>query len=534
MAEPDPVFCEGLRNLTTPPWRAKVENRPLGAQIQIGLFATINSLLWIFIVAFAILKYIHPLRSKLHRIKHRNFFLICLTHMGAAFVTVTGSWYQSQPLSKGLPCWVYLTMYFLQVPLLTFPIVTRLLAFYRAEQWTAVVRSAREQQEQDDNKSVGTMESEQTHTSMSTNAVELLKTVVRVVFCRARVDSLSARQVRQGSTGVAPDAENIAAAQKDRKDQIRVMRFFNSKTGSYLTLVIVFIPYLITVGAFVGTSAFVANGCMGCTPSRAEDAALIAESVFALLLLIFSYRLNLKKNDPFGLVQEIRMVVWFGGAPAVLFLILQISLRNLTQGDFQFTMLIEISLLIYCFIQSGLQCILAFVEYHREQRDLQGVKYSLSEFQSAFVENTGYFHDAFCRHLASEHGYESVAFLDAVLHWEKTYFDMGPKTSRTRAKKIANMYIGDHAELPCNLPSNCVRLIEIGLAKQETDLPYDFFRQAKAEIVSMLYRDSFKRFLRSKEYKALNEQLGSRTIVNVVPGARPETTKTMTSRGGLV
>jgi hypothetical protein len=253
------------------------------------------------------------------------------------------------------------------------------------------------------------------------------------------------------------------------------------------------------------THPMVMEGCWGCATSTAQEIVLIIETVFALGLLVLCYWMNRPKKDPFGIIQEVRWAIRYGGAPATLCLILNAAFRStlLLDSDFSFTILIEIFLVVYCFIQSGLQCILAVVDLASEKSAMAKTAFSIKEFESEFLRKNSPYHDAFSKHLASEHGYESLAFLLDVFQWEKEYFDVNAKTARARAKKIVNRYVGDTAELPCNFSENCVKAIRHTMQKSDDELKLDFFNVAKWEIIKMLYRDSFRRFIKSNEYKRL-------------------------------
>lgn len=189
---------------------------------------------------------------------------------------------------------------------------------------------------------------------------------------------------------------------------------------------------------------------------------------------------------------------------------------QMDKSDFQLTTIAEVFIFVFCFAQSGLQVILALRDLKRESEAAMEASYGMRDFEAEFLKKTGTFTEAFSKHLYNEHGYESYGFLSAVYDWEKTYFDVSPKTARSRARKICNTYVGDNAELPCNLSYDCVIAMQRTLEKSDADIPYDFFVVAKGEIINMLYQDSFRRFILTSEFKRLakmNRELTSSPMI---------------------
>lgn len=245
-------------------------------------------------------------------------------------------------------------------------------------------------------------------------------------------------------------------------------------------------------------------GCWGCMATEATNLVNIVQSAIVIIILIIAYRINLKKPDPFGIINEIRLIVWIGGVPAVLSLILSVVTDR--RNNFKFDILIEIFLTIVCFIQSVLQCILALYDRRKEKEAMLQFDMTLHEFEDKVIKEKSPYHLAFSTHLAAEHGFESLAFVKGILQWEREYFDSNPKTNKVRARKLLNMYVGQDAVLPCNLPESIVKRMHSHIGSEE-DLPREFFKMAKEEMIALLYRDSFKRFIKTKAFRALREQL---------------------------
>ena len=527
--------CDDLRNASfRPGYHPILVDRPAGAMAQTVLFYLQNALLGSFVLIFIFFKFLHPSRERYSRLQERPLIFVIMPCFGASLVTVVGSYYQSHELEDGMPCWVFIAAYFNLVPLLVFPLTVRMLSHYRSAQWTVAVINVTKQATGDKDAAdvesgvaasdtVSVAESADTRSVAAGDSQESFwRSFVRIMFCldrrrmRRKLEEGTVAPMTQTEAGdqasLAGTERGRRAQAKSRETELKIVKFLKSNVGASLFLMAVFLPYLLTMAISLGTTPMVIGGCYGCSPTRAQEIVLIIGALFALFLVIVAYRVNLNRKDPFGIVNEARMACFLGGVPAVVFLICNSAFKPFTQGDFQFIMLVEISLVIFCFVQSALQCVLAVLDARSETSAMASIAYSLKEFERDFVRKDGRFYEAFSRHLASEHGYESLAFLSSVFQWEKEFFDVSPKTARARAKKIVNMYVGVDAELPCNLSSNCVHLIETYLKRGDDDLKYDFFGLAKSELIKMLYGDSFRRFVKSKEYRGLVE---SKEIVSV-------------------
>lgn len=527
-------LCDQLRNETVPEgYYTPPQLRPIGAPFQEGLFIFENVCYILFMFTFVFFKYLHPSRNKFSRLQQRPWLYVALTHMGASWVSVNASWYGFRPIDKGVPCWLYVMNYYLAAPCLTFPLVVRLLRFYRDNEWTSTVvlltvEGDNKQLQQEDAASVDNTRSLASGSVVTWNEVGFSTVIAKIKTSgsswRALLEVICCHRIRTrhppinpGSSVAVVDEPVSENGEKPMKgstlepnkniivEKLQAMKFLKSRFGSRTTMTVVFLPYVLTTIINLAIHPMVIDGCWGCAMSLAQEIVLIVETVFALGLVVLCYHINRTKKDPFGIVQEVRWAIRYGGIPATLSLILNAAFRTtlLMDSDFSFTMLIEIFLVVYCFIQSGLQCILAMVDLSSEQSAMAKTAFTIKEFESQFLRKSGQYHDAFAKHLASEHGYESLAFLLDVFQWEKEYFDVNAKTTRSRAKKIVNRYVGDTAELPCNLSENCVKSIRHTMQKSEDELKFDFFNIAKWEIIKMLYRDSFRRFVKSSEYKKL-------------------------------
>jgi hypothetical protein len=225
-----------------------------------------------------------------------------------------------------------------------------------------------------------------------------------------------------------------------------------------------------------------------------------------LIILVTAYRLCLKKKDPFGFVQEVRLMVWFGGVPACICLILNTVLDD--SANFKPAILVEIFLVVFCSFQSIFQCVLAIRDFRHEKTALYVCSMALEQFEDSVLNPKGAYHQAFSEHLLSEHAHENLAFVLGVQAWERSYYDAGDRTNKVRARKLMNMYVGDDSILPCNLPDTITQKLKKGLdvageGEGSVTLESTFFKAAKDEIINLLHRDALSRFLRTSTFQEL-------------------------------
>jgi hypothetical protein len=539
--------CDQLRNETLPAgYHIPASERPVGASMQYGIFIFENLCYIVFFFAFLFFKHLHPSRGKFARLQQRPSIYVFLTHLGASFSSVNSSWYAFRDLDKGVPCWLYIMDYYLAVACLAFPLAVRLLRFYRDNEWTSTVVLLADT-ENNSPQQRGSTSIESSRNATSGSIVQWTKSGIKSfsgkirsltsswksmleTLCCHRISSENihinpALSVGAGDEQASDNGDrstgkvNMVEPAKNIMERLHAMKFLKSTFGSRVTLILVFTPYILTTIISLATHPMVISGCWGCGVNEAQEIVGVIETILSLSMLVVCYRINRSKKDPFGIVQEVRLAIWLAGFPAVICSILHAALHNTTLlgNDFSFIMLTELFLVIYCFVQSLLQCILAMVDLARERSAMAKTTFSLKEFENEFLRKTGKYHDAFAKHLAAEHGYESMAFLLDVFQWEKQYFDVNPKTARARSKKIINLYVGETAELPCNLSENCVKSIRRTIENSDEDLKFDFFNVAKWEIIKMLHKDSFRRFVSGKEYRRLAAATAGLSPAVVIP-----------------
>ncbi|OQS01877.1 hypothetical protein THRCLA_21583 [Thraustotheca clavata] len=120
----------------------------------------------------------------------------------------------------------------------------------------------------------------------------------------------------------------------------------------------------------------------------------------------------------------------------------------------------------------------------------------------------------FHQFLVQEYSSENLEFLDSVNGFEADY-DYKPEKNLENAQRILRLFVDENAPLQINIPSKIRVRLERKITKDH-DVPKDVFRLAKAEIVALVQRDSWPRYLKTPswaaylDYKPVDEEV-SRT-----------------------
>jgi hypothetical protein len=487
----DSVECEQLRlSLSNTSLRPENRDRPVGVVVNLAIFWLVVSLLSIFLLIFAGVKYLHPRRKELFRLQHRPVINIFLGYLGIVFMSLCGDYFQGAELRAGLPCWLSITASTLAVPLIVFLPAARLLQLYRKRQWT---ENALEVVSKD---RTGTSSNK---TRMS--VVTLRRRVVVLMSLMFFTDRCFARTPR-ASHAITDTERSTNDRSRTSRERTQMLRVLKSEWATNVILAIAVLPYVINgIVASLGNE-FVQKGCYGCAGGQSTLFIALAGMAVAQAVLLGAMWLNLGTKDPYGFVHETKCMLYCGGIEGLFFFLVHTALRpQMLKSNFQFLMLIDLSLIVMASTQTILQVALALRDLHRttELSREPLMRFSLEQFAERCLIKGAPLYDAFKAHLESEYSYESLAFIENATQWEQAYYDLGPQTARIRAKAIANMFIGDHAELPCNLSAEVSGKILAQLERVDDDkkVSPELFKDALEELTNMIYRDAFPRFLAS-------------------------------------
>jgi len=495
MKNTDENECTVLRNasLLLHNWYVPSSDRSGISAFQAGFFWLEVSLSASFLLIFAFYRYVHPHRMEFSRLQVRHVRYVLITHIGWIMVATGGSYFDSHDLATNMPCWYFWINIFLAVPCLTLPLMVRLLSFCRGGQFTKRVMVSYQ------------IDDEQLSAIEKVASVRQYLTHIVIDWFQAGISIIcgSCMSVKSSADAGESDKRGLRVSLNSNPAALKVMKFMTSEWGAALSLTLVFTPYFVTLFVVLGTSDMVALGCWGCLTSPTDSIVTLLEAIVALVLLLITYCLNLGQRDPFGILQEMRLIIWFTGLPCVILLALTTYLPTSSEHNVT-AILLEIGLIFMCAIQSVLQCFLAVLDRSREKKIMLHHGMSKQEFEVHVLQPDSHYHEAFAQHLASEHSYESLGFLLAVQQFYRGYIAAGPKIHNLRARKIITMYVGENAVLACNLSNENVEKLLPVLDSLDHDVPRDAFENAKLEIINLLYRDAFVRFCRTKEYAELS------------------------------
>ena len=111
---------------------------------------------------------------------------------------------------------------------------------------------------------------------------------------------------------------------------------------------------------------------------------------------------------------------------------------------------------------------------------------------------------AFAKHVEAEFCSELLTFVEVVAEWELSFVDIAPTARLTRAKRIAQVFIGQGALQEINVSDVVVLHVRQQLADAASDstrLTDALFYEAKREVVQLLELGPLSRFVETREFK---------------------------------
>lgn len=472
------LTCEEIRNQTVAQGFIPPSERPTAAEFQRVQFVLEMILLGAFLLTFFYFKYAHPRRAQFHRVQARRTRWVVITSMGATCAIVTGSYAWSTPLEAGLPCFVQIAADTNTVPLLLIPVLIRLYYFHRQHELTHVLAAK------------------------PAAAAEAAATTTATASTLALVARVEDEHADASSTG--KDARVVwnwfarARGGERMEDKLLRLKLESSNAAMLFLLCLCLTPILVSSVVFIALQENVT--CLGCRLSEAGIITIAIQGVLGVVFVVLFLFLVRGKRDSIGVLREIRLCMLYGGLPGLVFFLLSFMVGAV--GEFHFLIPVEMFCLVIVYFQTLHPCLLAWQERKQVQAALDQYRLSMHDFDVLVMRPDGPYHEAFCKHLEMEHSLETTAFLSAIALFEQEFFDSGPKTNQSRARRIVAMYVGDDAVLPCNLSAEVMS----GIRKASTSIEVDMFAQAKIELHKMLYLDAFFRFLATKDFQTIYQQ----------------------------
>ncbi|EQC26487.1 hypothetical protein SDRG_15665 [Saprolegnia diclina VS20] len=107
----------------------------------------------------------------------------------------------------------------------------------------------------------------------------------------------------------------------------------------------------------------------------------------------------------------------------------------------------------------------------------------------------------FHQFLVQEYSSENLEFIDMVNSFDDNYDSLSADDQVAAAARILKLFVDENAPLQINIPSKIRVRLERKVSKDK-EAPKDLFRAAKSEIVALVQRDSWPRFLKTPNWAA--------------------------------
>jgi len=247
-------------------------------------------------------------------------------------------------------------------------------------------------------------------------------------------------------------------------------------------------------------------GCGGCTQDNSGLVLGVLLAFSAAMVIVGSYMAWITRHYPdrWGQGRECRLLVYWAAGALVSFIIeVFTNIENLVFDwgyfvIFFFAGMLGVSTLLQVYIA---------VRKERALKDRRGsriVSKALSTEQDSGLEallNDKELLQAFEQHLVAELAIESLLFIKDAQAWKANYFDSGPQSRTSRARKIVANYIQTSGSMAVNISSDMHDdIIKLALS---SDIPLTIFDGALSELKKLLNRGAYQRFIAKKQVAAI-------------------------------
>lgn len=525
------------------------------------------------------------------RLKARSFPVIVAGHLGAFVQLHTGS--LEKVVFAKIPCNLYSILSLMVVPLILLPVSVKLIQLRKQDFLTRAAAQGVELDESDKTNSYELHDGEERAASSartSERVSRLFSQSRRLMVIMLGGDPDTKRKSRKDQTVTTVAAESATAVQNNntttlanaialglpQHEEVQVapgglsmrvillMRYSAGTYGALVTLALVNVPFiLMTLLSFAFVHPIYFTSCLGCVLSYTHEYFIATEGFLATALVVFLMYVTKIKRDPFGVKQEIWLVLCVGCIPALIsFILTFVRTPGLAPG-FSFNQIVAISLVSGSLCQGWLQVLLAQRDAQeirhlheigvdveeevggeggrgqneggdeeegpeaeqrdrveslgvRKERDGDSVRTGAASSSHRISVGTNYagllqlvladpvFKNAFHAHLCDEHNVEPLTFIDGVDRWKRHFGGSSPETAHRRAKRIMKSYVGPRAPFRVPLSSSQVDILIRKTARPET-LTYDTFDGARAEMLKTLEYGPLVRFTKSSIWKGFVE-----------------------------
>jgi len=268
--------------------------------------------------------------------------------------------------------------------------------------------------------------------------------------------------------------------------------------GAILVACCVVPSLAIGVGFYVA-EPFYKNGCLGCYYQPVELAVMLAYgNAIATGIFVAAMRVR-NEHDPLGIRQEIKIAmllsVPLGGVSTVLVIIDPFIGRVSERGVFEWEWLVVTAMLWFFMSACPLQVYIAW-------RGLSAVHDStLADFVAILNDHTGL--RLFTKHCVSEWCVENPKFWSQIKAFKASHSGTPPAKRAALARQIYDVFVKPGSLMEVNLPSVVRGVLDRVFAEEDLkDVPPTLFDTAQHEIVELMRRDSYARWMRTPEYRA--------------------------------
>ena len=131
-----------------------------------------------------------------------------------------------------------------------------------------------------------------------------------------------------------------------------------------------------------------------------------------------------------------------------------------------------------------------------------GTQASTAALRLETVLNTPGLRELFEAHVQAEFSSDCFSFPDATETFRRSFFDVGATARLARAKRIAQVFVGNGAVQQVNISDAAARRIRSALAAATHSgaIPREVFDEARAEVMAIVENGALMRFRRTREF----------------------------------
>jgi len=269
------------------------------------------------------------------------------------------------------------------------------------------------------------------------------------------------------------------------------------------TVCLISLPaFIIGAGLQAGQPWLKAYNCVGCVPDLEMLLIMFSYGSFIIVLLQYNVYLNRNAKDPLGLRREITLGVLpaipAGAVGVLLYLVEPYDGHLMDNGLAPAGALVVLGSGVIFFVMCPLQ---VYISYR-----LRSSPITMSTKDFLVILNDTHGLELFRRHCVNEFTVESIKFWMQVRAFKAAHPTLSAERRGKLAKSIFNYFIAPSAIFEVNIRSDVREDIRHVFGSEDAapppDAPVDVFDRASDEILDLMRRDTFERFIKTTEYQA--------------------------------